>query len=214
MDARAVTADDVPTSTEAYAWAWPSLTRWFVELLLVALTWCVLASPAGIAHHLDAHVFSTLYSTFVVVPLNFGALYAYLHAVRGEAPRVSHLLEPFRRAYPQVVLAHLMWLVLVGAGFALLIVPGIVVATRLAFVAFLVMDEDLDAVGAIEESWRRTRGHAATIFGVWLLAIPVAFLGLLAFGIGMVPALIWVHLAFAIVFDEVTDADADLGAEP
>src|SRR5215470_14572204 len=47
---------------------------------------------------------------------------------------------------------------LVGAGFVLLVVPGIWIATRLAFVGFLVVDEGLDAPDAVRESWRRTQG--------------------------------------------------------
>ena len=31
----------------------------------------------------------------------------------------------------------------------------------------------------------------------------------MVFGVGIVPALLWTHLAFATVFDEVTAADGD-----
>lgn len=205
---RVADAYDVPTAMEAYARAWYALRHWFMELLLVALAWSVLASPAEIAWRAGRHGFGALYYTLVVVPLNFGALNAYLHAVRGRGPRMGHLIEPFRRAYPQIVLAHLVWVTLVSMGLAILVVPGLIVATRLAFVAFLVMDEDMGAVEAVRESWRRTEGYAAIIFGVWLLGIPLALLGLLAFGVGIVPALLWTHLAFATVFDEVTAIEA------
>jgi uncharacterized membrane protein len=208
VETRVADAYDVPTATEAYARAWYPLRHWFMELLFVAIAWSVLASPAGIARHAGDHAFATMYYTFVVVPLNFGALNAYLHAVRGRAPRVGHLIEPFRRAYPQIVLAHLAWVAVVSLGLVMLVVPGLIVATRLAFVAFLVMDEDMGALEAIRESWRRTEGHAATIFGVWVLGVPLALLGLLAFGVGIVPALLWTHLAFATVFDEVTASEA------
>ncbi len=198
---------DVPTATEAYVRAWRPLGRCFMELLLLAIVWSVLASPAGIARHAGARGFAAAYFTFVVVPLNFGALNAYLHAVRGKAPRVSQLFEPFRRAYVRTVLAHVLWVVLVTAGLLCLVVPGVYVATRLSFTPFLVVDEDMDALEAIRESWRRTEGHAATVFGVWLLAIPLGLAGLLAFGIGIVPAIMWAHLAFATVYDEITESE-------
>jgi hypothetical protein len=198
---------DVPTATEAYAWAWPVLTRRFVELVLLAIVWMAIASPAEIARKAGAPILAGAYYTFVVVPLNFGALKAYLEAVRGRAPRVTHLFDGFRTAYVQILVAHVLWITLVGMGFALLVVPGLVIATRLSFVGFLVIDEGLDAVAAVTESWRRTSGYAATLFGVFLLGIPLALLGLLMLGAGIVPAIAWTHLAFATVFDEVTASD-------
>ena len=92
-------------------------------------------------------------------------------------------------------------------GFALLIVPGIFLAVRLAFVPYLVVDEDLDPVAAFRESWRRTAPVGWAIFGAMLLAVPVVLGGILLLGVGVVPALIWTSLAFARLFVEATELD-------
>lgn len=191
---------DFPTVTETYGHAWSLLWERFPELLLAALVWMAVAVPGGILHHAQADGLTALYYTFVTVPLNFGALYVYLRAARGEPIELAHLFEAFRTAYMQTVLAHLLFVALVGMGLVLLVVPGIVIATRLAFVGFLVVDEHRTAADAVRESWRRTESFAGRIFLIWLLGIPITIAGLAVFGVGIVPALMWINLTFAALF--------------
>ena len=195
--------DSVPTASEAYGEAWTVLKKWFLPLLLLALVWSVVASPAAIARHGGASLFSAIYFTLVVAPVTFGSLAAQLGAVRGRAPEVGQLFVPFREYWGQVILAHVLWCALVTMGFALLVIPGFIVATRLSFVGFLVVDRRLDAIEAFSERWRLTRGYAGTIFLVFVLGIPVALVGSLLGGVGIVPAVVWTHLAFATVYDEI-----------
>ena len=121
---------DVPTASEVYVLAWDRLKGRFPELLLVALCWIACAAPEAMLRHAGSRG-ANLYHVFVTVPLNFGALYVYLRAARGERVRPMHLFEAFRRAYVQTIIAHVLFVVLVGAGLVLLVVPGIIVATRL-----------------------------------------------------------------------------------
>ena len=195
--------DDVPTASEAYGASWTVLKRWFLPLFLLALVWSIVASPAAIARHGGASLFSAIYFTLVVAPITFGSLNAQLGAVRGRTPEVGQLFAPFRDYYGQVILAHVLWCALVTMGFALLVIPGFIVATRLSFVGFLVVDRRLDAIEAFSESWRLTRGYAGTIFLIFVLGIPLAFVGSLLGGIGVLPAVVWTHLAFATVYDEI-----------
>ncbi|HXJ35122.1 MAG TPA: hypothetical protein VMS22_13910 [Candidatus Eisenbacteria bacterium] len=196
---------EVPTATEAYGYAWSPLWSRFPELLLAALLWTVIAAPGGILHKIGAVPLAFAYHTLVTVPLTFGALYVYLRAARGEAIRPAHLFEAFRSCYVQTIFAHVLFVTLVGMGLVLLVVPGLFIATRLAFVGFLVVDEAMDAPTAVRESWRRTEGIAGRIFLVWLLGIPLGVAGLALFGVGFVPAVMWIHLAFAVLFVAATD---------
>lgn len=203
---------DTPTATEVYRFAWHPLKAYFPELFLVGLVWLAFAIPSGALHKGHHPILAALYNVGIMVPLHFGALYVYLRAARAETPRVGDLFEAFRSAYWQSILTHVLFTALVGLGLVLLVVPGIIVATRLSFVAFLVVDEHLDAPSAVRESWRRTRGHAGTIFLVWLLGIPLAIGGLLLLGVGIIPAVMWIHLAFATLFAGVTASQAGTAA--
>lgn len=189
-----------PGAVEAYAAAWPHLKRCFLELLLLAVVWLVVSAPSGWFRH---SLFGAAYDVAVLGPVGFGAMYAFLRAARGAVPEAGDLFEPFRRDYLQVVLAGLLVSVLIGIGFLLLVIPGIVALVRLAWVPYIVMDENMEAVAAVRASWERTRGYSWTILGIILLAIPILLLGLVLLGVGVIPALMWVHLASAGLYATV-----------
>jgi uncharacterized membrane protein len=194
-------SDAGPSATEAYGFAWAELKRCFLELLLVGVVWMLLSVPSG---WFGDQLLGMAYHVLVLVPVGFGGMYVFLTAARGGKPEVSDLFIAFRGDYWQAVLAGLLVSVLIGLGTALLVVPGIIAAVRLAWVPYLVTDERLQAVDAIKASWERTRGHGLTIFAIWMLAIPLVLLGLLALGVGVILALMWIQLAAAVLYAAVT----------
>jgi len=194
----------------SYSYAWPALKRSFLELLVIGVIWVALSLPIGILRKVLPPL-ALAYGIFVLGPLAYGGLYAYLRAVRGQRPEISDLFTAFAVGYWPSVLANVLVHVLVGFGFALLVVPGVIALVRLSFVPFLVIDERREAMDAIRESWERTRGYGWQIFGVWLLAIPIVIAGAIFFGVGIVPALMWAHLAFATMYAGVTASDRGAG---
>jgi hypothetical protein len=203
--------DEIPSISETYAYAWDVLRGRFPELVLAALAWIAFSIPSFVLHHESAGLSATLYDALVMAPLNFGALAIYLHAARGEPFETGDLFAAFRGSYGTVLAAHVLFVVLVGAGFMMLVLPGVWIATRLSFVAFLVMDEGETATGAVRESWRRTEGHAWRILRLWIVAAVLGALGFLLLGVGVVPAAMWAHVAFAALFVRISAADRESG---
>jgi uncharacterized membrane protein len=193
-----------PSATEAYGFAWAELKRCFLELLLVGVVWMLLSAPSG---WLGDDLLGMAYHVLVLGPVGFGGMYAFLRAARGGTPDVSDMFAAFRGDYWQAVLAGLLMSVLIAIGTALLIVPGVIAAVRLAWVPYLVIDERLAAVEAIKTSWERTRGYGMTIFVLWLLAIPIILLGLLALGVGVILSLMWIQMAAAVLYAAVSTRD-------
>jgi uncharacterized membrane protein len=196
-----------PTVTDSYGHAWRQLKRHFWRLLLVGFVLPALFSIPdwALSNAGDTGpLLSLAYNVLVMMPLGYGALWAYLRAARGEPPQVGDLFAPFQRAYLPSIASIILVAVLTMIGCLLLIVPGIIVAVRLSFVAFLVVDERLGPVDALKESWRRTAGHGWTILGAALLAIPIVLLGVLLLVVGVIPASIWTTLAYASLFAAVT----------
>jgi uncharacterized membrane protein len=113
------------------------------------------------------------------------------------------MFDGFKKNYVNIILANLLVFAIVGLGFVFLIIPGIILACRLAFVSYLVMDKNMDPVAAVEKSWEMTRGHGWQIFGMGLLAIPIFIGGLLCFIVGVVFAIIWISAAFAAMYHAV-----------
>jgi uncharacterized membrane protein len=97
----------------------------------------------------------------------------------------------------------IIFAVIIGIGIFALIIPGIVLACRLAFVSYLVMDKGLDPIQAVEESWRMTRGYGWTIFGLGFLSIFIAIAGLLCLIVGIFPAIIVISASFASLYQAI-----------
>jgi len=199
-----------PGVSRCYSEGWGVLKRYFVELLLVTLLvglfWAV-AGAIEAASDSDFYL-SPIYGLFylgyiilIMKPVEYGRVKPYLKAVRGGDPKVKDIFV-FQEIYLNVVLAAALTGVLIVIGTIFLIVPGIIIACKLAFVPYLVVDRRMDAVEAIKKSWRMTRGYAGTIFLIGLLAIPIFILGLICFLVGIIVSAMWVHSAMAYLYNE------------
>lgn len=191
-----------PGVTDVYGQGWSHLKRCFLELFLLAVVWGLFGAASGYLQRRP--LIALVYHVLVLGPLSFGGMYAFLRAARGQTPEVMDLFAGFRVDYWQAVLANLLMSALIAIGMVLLIVPGVIVAIRLSWVPYLVVEEKRDALAAVRGSWELTRGHALTIFGIWMLAIPIALAGLLLLIVGVIPALMWAQLASTSYYVAVT----------
>ena len=71
---------------------------------------------------------ATVYWLLVMPVVNYGGDWMYLRFVRDERPNVAEVFEGFKKGYLNIVLANLLVFVILGIGFLLLIVPGIIFA--------------------------------------------------------------------------------------
>jgi uncharacterized membrane protein len=105
--------------------------------------------------------------------------------------------------YLHIILANLLVFALVIMGCFALIIPGIIIGCRLAFVSYIIMDKKLDPIEAVELSWKLTRGHGWTIFFMGFVSIFIAIFGLLMLIVGIFPAIIWICSSFASLYESV-----------
>lgn len=205
----------------SYGNGWRQLWKHFLMLFLIGIISGVISSPshamsnirvlevigqrtggAGVA---AAVLLAFAYGLLITSPIGYGVSYAYLKAARSEPLDIRDMFEAFY-VYWDAVLASLLVGIIVGFGFVLLIVPGIIFACRLAFTPYLVVDRHMGVVDAVKESWHMTRGHAWKVFGVGLLAIPIALAGLMFCFVGIIFALIWIKLASASLYHAVSSS--------
>ena len=188
--------------------SWEILKRKFPELLLIVLVQILFSMPFGFGsmffpgHYMGSFtngMFSFVYGILVMMPVSYGSSWVFLKAVRGEPFRVGDIFFAYQQ-FGNILLANLLVFLIVGAGFIMLIVPGIIFACKLSFVPYLVMDEKMEAVEAVRKSWNMTKGHAGTIFLMGVTSFFVALGGLICFFVGIFPAGIWISLAFAAIY--------------
>ncbi|MGD0526838.1 MAG: YciC family protein [Polyangiaceae bacterium] len=117
----------------------------------------------------------------LVMPLFTGRLLRMgLTAVRGGTPTVGDLFTGEMR-YRSMLALMLLQGMLIGVGYLLFIVPGVILALGLYFSAYLVIDQRMGAVDAMKASWKLTTGRKGEVFIVMLV------FGLLSAVCGMIP---------------------------
>jgi len=142
--------------------------------------------------------------TFLAAPVvNYGGDMIFVQSVRKIKPDFELLIKGFWENYLHIILANLLVTALIVLGCFALIIPGIIIACRLAFVSYIVMDKKLDPIEAVELSWKLTKGHGWRIFAMGLTSIFIFFFGLLLFFIGVFPAMMWISCSFATLYQSV-----------
>jgi hypothetical protein len=152
--------------------------------------------------------------TFLVVPVfKYGGNMMFIQAVRKIKPDFELLIKGFMENYLSIILANLLVIALVVLGCFALIIPGIIIGCRLAFVSYIVMDKKLDPIEAVELSWKLTRGHGWTIFLMGFVSFFIIIFGLILLIVGIFPAIIWVSSSFASLYQSVL-IEKEKPAEP
>lgn len=212
-----------PGTFRALGYGWRQMKANFLVFFLVVLVLMVADIPSNLDfvpqdRNQEGHVlisdsitpvFAFLkfaYSLLFLPIIKFGADLLFLRGVRGDDVEVKDIIEGFHN-YLNVILASLLVFGLIGISLLFFIVPGIYVACRLVFVAYLVMDEDLDPVEAVRASWRITRGHAWKIFCLGFMSLLIGVAGLLLLVVGLFPAVMWAKASFAAMYLSITEQD-------
>lgn len=207
-----------PTVFSSYGHAGRQLRTYFLHLLLVALIVGFFDIPLFVlgeswddaaAATVLLQLLLTAYQFLIRPIIGFGADLVYLRGMRDEAPDITAVFDGFRRNYLGIVLAHLLTVAIIGFGFVLLIVPGLIFLCRLAFVPYLVMDKGLEPVAAVEKSWSMTRGYSWRIFGLYVTGVVLFIVGLLFFAVGAFFALMWTRAAFASLYHAIDQKERE-----
>lgn len=158
------------------------------------------ASPSDQETAIGLWIFSQVYSIFVAAPASMGLTWVFLKAARYESFTLNDIFGAFARNYLNAVGAGFLKGILVVIGLFLLIVPGLYLLVKLAFVEYLIVDRKMGAIEAMKESWRITDGREWTLFGLMGMSILIGFAGLLLCLIGIVPAIIWLSASYAVLY--------------
>jgi uncharacterized membrane protein len=213
-----------PGAFECYGHGWRRLWKNFLELFVIFLIFNFTSQVIGIffipmyfmaffenepnftifiiLFGAIAGMLSIAFTFFVLKPMQFGLSYLNLKASRGEKFEIKELFSPFKD-YWNVIFAGFLTTVIVGFGTLFLIIPGIILACKLIFVPYLVLDKKMSATDAIKESWNMTDGHAWTVFGMALLAGPIVLAGYICFFVGVIISIMWIYIAFASLYHAV-----------
>ncbi len=202
----------IPTWKGSLSYGWATMKKYFLPLFLVVIVLAIIDAPIQSFHeytkpereHLPIwiEILGLAYWLLFAPVIEYSADLLFVQAVRGIRIDVKNIIIGFRN-YLNVILANLLVIALVGIATIALIIPGIIVGCRLAFVSYLVMDKNYDPITAVETSWKITRGHAWKIFGLGFISIFIFIAGLALVIVGVFPAIMWIKASFASLYQAV-----------
>lgn len=205
-----------PSISGSFSFGWRKMfEKAFLTLLVTVIIVGLLDGPIHATWESDSQnwfnmiwlfplaIIGLAYAFLFLPVIKYGKNYLFLKAIRDEEADLRLLFEGFKNKYTKIVLANLIVVALGVLGLILLIVPGIIVFVRLAFVPYLVMDKDLEPMQAVEKSWQLTRGHGWKIFGMAILSFFIFIAGILVFFVGVFISVMWINAAFATIYQSV-----------
>ena len=211
-----------PTVGGSFSSAWQTIFgKYFLPLLLTVIILGLLRGPSYTLKFDGGHfsspalflfplvLFGLAYGFLFYPVLNYGKDFIFIKAVRNHEVDLRLLFEGFRNKYLNIILANLIVTALVFMGMFMLVIPGIIVAVRLIFVSYLVMDKDMEPMKAVEKSWQMTRGHGWELFGMAILSFFIFIGGVIVFFVGAIVSLMWIHAAFATFYQAVLNENDD-----
>ena len=165
ISARSLLRETFATTKPIYA---PLLTINFPNLILSA----IINSFGNLG---SAGVVFFIYS-LVAVPLFSGAMifYTYRSLTRNQVT-VGQAYNQASRRLLQLILAYILFVGLVFAGFLALIIPGLYVSCRLTFALYAAVIDNSSAVDSLNSSWKLTKGRWWLLFRANFLIVLVVF---------------------------------------
>ncbi|MBN2638303.1 MAG: hypothetical protein JXR65_04375 [Bacteroidales bacterium] len=192
-----------PNFSSAFGYGWEIMKKHFWMLIGIVLISSLLNAIPSIlsrGNSVDFNAFRSLFWILVSGPVSYGISWMFLKAARNEDLDIKDMFAAFSPNYWNVLVASLLVSVIIVLGFVLLIIPGIYLACKLAFVPYLVMDKGMKFSDAFSASWDMTKGHGWTIFGMGLMSILIILAGVLLLIVGVFPAIVWISASFASLY--------------
>ena len=112
-----------------------------------------------------------------------GLIKISLEFVAKAKPKIRDIV--YYKPIVKYVLASIASGVIVFVGFILLIIPGIILAVRLQYATYLIVDKNLGPIEALKTSWKLTRGNTWNLFFFGILLGLINILGVVCLVVGL-----------------------------
>jgi uncharacterized membrane protein len=142
---------------------------------------------------------ASLANLFVSSLLTAGLAVFFLKIARGQPAEIVDVLSGWRWAL-HAFLAHLACSIIISLGLIFCIVPGVLATLVLSQTMFLVVDRNASAISALEMSHALTSGNKLNLFLLWLIVIGLSVASLITCGLGLIFAIPWFGVLWAVTY--------------
>jgi len=141
----------------------------------------------------------------VITGMTIGYVKTSLLLIDGKDFGISDLRPSSREMY-RVFIAGSLYLIMVGIGLLLLIVPGIILAIKYYPFVWLIIEHDMDPIESLQRSAEITRGYKGDLFLFFFECTIVLLIGMLFCLIGLIAAFPTVLVATSYVYRWLNEA--------
>ena len=192
------------TIKEAIKYGWDKTVDHLGFLVLLTLGFFVFniifQKEGGAFFHL-LNVLIGYYSMFIFIHVG-------LKIHRGERPTIKDVFDIDLARFGLYIVAAFLTMILITGGFILLIIPGILLAIRLSFTGFALVEDRLDPIESIKKSWALSRGRFWPLFGFACVLFLINIAGAIALGVGLLFTSPLCLLATVYVYKKLKEAPA------
>ena len=169
-------------------------------IMAISFVFSLILSLTGVMEKQTLYSLLTTLFTIATMPLAVGAIQYIMKTKKGETVEVMDVFKKKYKLFVPILVMTIVMGVLVGIGFALLVIPGIILALRYSMAQLIAAEaeDELDGIGALKRSAKLMDGHKWDYFVFCLSFIGWYLLCGITFGI----ACIW-------VFPYITVAEID-----
>lgn len=171
---------------EAIVFGWRATTKnfWlFAGIVLVLFIVSNISGRFGNDHMNQSWVLGII-GMLASVYVRAGFANVSLRAADGKELKFDNLFA-INEKYWVFLGATILFMLAVGFGTVLFIIPGIMIAMAWMMYSYIVIDKQIGVWDALKESARITKGYRWTLFGFVLLLALINLAGAILFGIGL-----------------------------
>ena len=141
--------------------------------------------------------------------VTMGLLRISLKFVDNEKPQITDLFScaPLLLKY---IISSILFAAIVALGLMLLIIPGIIMAIRLSFNFYFIVDKGVGPIEALKSSFNITRDNTGNLFIFGIIATLLNFLGALPFCIGLFITVPIVMVAYAYIYRQLVSGSSEI----
>jgi len=189
--------------SEVYKTAWDYTKKNIVFLLVSTFVFFVLSVILSNITK-DGGIFGIfgIVSIYLYVIFHIGLINMGIIISKGNIPDIDNFKIDWL-IFWRFVLAGIITLFFVILGTIVFIIPGIIIAVRLSLTSFLIIDRKYSFWSAIKESYKITKGHSFSIFGLCVLNFIVAIVALIPSGLGLILATPFFGIVYVVMSQRV-----------
>jgi uncharacterized membrane protein len=157
----------------------------FIGLLIIVIFVSAITASlrAGVQKSALAYLVVSIVQYLVNVIIAMGLIRITLEFVSKLKPKLLDIV--YYKPIVRYIIASIIQGIIVFVGFILLIIPGIILAVRLQYASYLIVDKNLGPIEAIKTSWNITRGNTWNLFFFGIILGLINILGILCLLVGL-----------------------------